>query len=279
MKTLLKPIAVAVLAFAAVGAALAQTTPRIDPGSVTGNGHFFFSVWDGNSSYLRGTSLPMDTFLAGVAAPGLYSFSLAADPLFLDWLRGTATTPAANFSNIEWGATAIDVAGARRQFETQQQGAASPTRIDDANIRGYLGNIMNWVNWNNDDLPGLSPTSSIVVGSADRRYGGRITHYGRNTNNAMGFFRHGTELNNSIETGLNLLRVDARSTGVALATYTLQNDGGAAFPLRVWIDFDSASPTFGQFNVAAVPEPETYAMLLAGLGLMGAIAARRRQRG
>ena len=30
-------------------------------------------------------------------------------------------------------------------------------------------------------------------------------------------------------------------------------------------------------QVAAVPEPETYAMLMAGLGLMGAVARRRRQ--
>lgn len=30
-------------------------------------------------------------------------------------------------------------------------------------------------------------------------------------------------------------------------------------------------------TVSAVPEPETYAMLLAGLGLMGAVARRRRQ--
>jgi hypothetical protein len=29
-------------------------------------------------------------------------------------------------------------------------------------------------------------------------------------------------------------------------------------------------------QVAAVPEPETYAMLLAGLGLVGAIARRRK---
>jgi hypothetical protein len=35
---------------------------------------------------------------------------------------------------------------------------------------------------------------------------------------------------------------------------------------------------FLQSNVAAVPEPETYAMLLAGLGLIGAIARRRSQR-
>ena len=30
-------------------------------------------------------------------------------------------------------------------------------------------------------------------------------------------------------------------------------------------------------NVAAIPEPEIYAMLAAGLGLMGFVARRRRQ--
>ncbi|MCB2004741.1 MAG: PEP-CTERM sorting domain-containing protein [Rhodoferax sp.] len=34
----------------------------------------------------------------------------------------------------------------------------------------------------------------------------------------------------------------------------------------------------GQFILAAVPEPETYAMLLAGLGVIGSIARRRRAR-
>jgi hypothetical protein len=34
----------------------------------------------------------------------------------------------------------------------------------------------------------------------------------------------------------------------------------------------------GQFILAAVPEPETYAMLLAGLGIVGAVARRRRAR-
>lgn len=33
----------------------------------------------------------------------------------------------------------------------------------------------------------------------------------------------------------------------------------------------------GGVSVTAVPEPETYAMLLAGLGVMGAIARRRKQ--
>ena len=35
----------------------------------------------------------------------------------------------------------------------------------------------------------------------------------------------------------------------------------------------------GYFTVTAVPEPETYAMMLAGLGAIGFVAARRRNRG
>jgi len=41
----------------------------------------------------------------------------------------------------------------------------------------------------------------------------------------------------------------------------------------------SNDPMYHQFDniyVTAVPEPESYAMLLAGIGLMGVIARRRR---
>ena len=46
---------------------------------------------------------------------------------------------------------------------------------------------------------------------------------------------------------------------------------------------NSGNPTglrveFGNSSVVAVPEPETYAMLLAGLGLMGTIARRRKNK-
>jgi hypothetical protein len=44
------------------------------------------------------------------------------------------------------------------------------------------------------------------------------------------------------------------------------------------LNFDSTS-TWGSFQaVTAVPEPETYAMMLAGLGLMGAVARRRKSK-
>ncbi|QHJ01541.1 PEP-CTERM sorting domain-containing protein [Xylophilus rhododendri] len=43
---------------------------------------------------------------------------------------------------------------------------------------------------------------------------------------------------------------------------------------------DNAGSTLDVRNlvVAAVPEPESYAMLLAGLGCVGSIATRRRKR-
>lgn len=54
------------------------------------------------------------------------------------------------------------------------------------------------------------------------------------------------------------------TTAFTTVTFTTSNSGDG-------IAFDSMS-----FGVAAVPEPETYAMLLAGLGVMGAVARRRR---
>ncbi len=50
-------------------------------------------------------------------------------------------------------------------------------------------------------------------------------------------------------------------------TYTLKVSGSVAG--------GGTGGAIAQYSVTAVPEPETYAMLLAGLGVMGAIARRR----
>ncbi|MDO9197684.1 FxDxF family PEP-CTERM protein [Rhodoferax sp.] len=54
-------------------------------------------------------------------------------------------------------------------------------------------------------------------------------------------------------------------SNLAAGTYSLRTDG-----LVGGTNFIGA-----QFTVTAVPEPETFAMLLAGLGLVGALARRR----
>jgi hypothetical protein len=55
--------------------------------------------------------------------------------------------------------------------------------------------------------------------------------------------------------------------------------GSAPVTLSISGTKSGTAPSFysGGISVTAVPEPETYAMLLAGLGVMGAIARRRKQ--
>jgi predicted acyltransferase (DUF342 family) len=66
-----------------------------------------------------------------------------------------------------------------------------------------------------------------------------------------------------------------------IITGALYADGSITTGTGVQFTFDLASNLPGQFpvvsSVSAVPEPEIYAMLAAGLGLMGFFARRRRQ--
>lgn len=89
-----------------------------------------------------------------------------------------------------------------------------------------------------------------------------------------------------------------RSLQSVIAIYDVTNPTAATF-LDFIVDADSLSPeglsafeydgklllavanevsgTTSMFSISAVPEPETYAMLLAGLGMIG-LAAKRRMR-
>ena len=78
--------------------------------------------------------------------------------------------------------------------------------------------------------------------------------------------------------------------GTSIATYTVSDD--EPFSLRQiaftptssgFYEFtihnrggDNAGALFDNFQISSVPEPETWAMLLAGLGIMSATAKRRR---
>lgn len=99
--------------------------------------------------------------------------------------------------------------------------------------------------------------------------------------------------------GLALIMGLAMASQAQAHTFVPDDDYAAGFAQRVlaashqmaWAAFDRQFLRLAHFNpgggedachhggVGPIPEPETYAMMLAGLGLMGAIARRRKNGG
>lgn len=90
-----------------------------------------------------------------------------------------------------------------------------------------------------------------------------------------------TNFNSSTLTGFTL--DSPPSSGPRDLNFTGSLDQGlaanAAFSLSPFDPGAGNTATFTLTQVATIPEPETYAMLLAGLGLMGAMVKRRNSKG
>jgi len=103
-----------------------------------------------------------------------------------------------------------------------------------------------------------------VGGQGKWAYNDRVLHAGWNSGGITpGWTDH---------TSIGLIGTNMTVHGKSYAYVIGYNDSaGNSTALGDWDDF-----VIG-VNVAAIPEPETYAMLLAGLGLMGFVARRRKQ--
>jgi hypothetical protein len=75
-----------------------------------------------------------------------------------------------------------------------------------------------------------------------------------------------------------LLQSSTSTDGNSLSLNYDQPLSGASFITVTGISNGTAGAIYAGAVAAAVPEPETYAMLLAGLGLMGAVVRRRSNR-
>lgn len=254
------------LAIAAVMAVSgAANAAAIDNGAA-GNGGLMLNVWDASNSYTLNLTdaahpnITIDGFQT-IVGTGLVDLTWNADALFTSFLS------TANLASLQWNVVAGEGMGARRMLDTFTSPSPSSTKTNDV-IRTAVGGLLTATNNVNVALTGSTNSAVFALGTAG--YAGKL---GNNAGGLLNFNNAGTVANNTFASGLNFMRIDALATGVLKSTYTTY--AVATSDVKVYLDSANALHIAA---VAAVPEPETYAMLMAGLGLMGAIARRRNKK-
>lgn len=145
------------------------------------------------------------------------------------------------------------------------------------------------------------PTSTLGYGASDdesdfwlttnnRRDSITFDQFSRNIAGAGGFF-FGSDLF-GFSTPADSITITATDSTGATLTYTISDPGLSSFvgfvssahitSLSVNVgDQPGVWPTVNDLHlsVAAVPEPETYGMMLGGLGILGFLARRRQRQG
>lgn len=235
--------------------------------ATNGNGELVFSVWDATegseSSYSRDLGVDLTSFLSGTTAGS--SWDYAADATFTSWYNSLTATAQ---SGLQWNIMAGDASGARRGITTAVvDGLVASTSFTQAQARAAMTPLDTVISGLNAAMPGnlvADNLSTVIEGSATTGYAGY-------TGSNWGGWFNLSSTAAGIGDSLNLYSFTAASFG---------NAAIAAPITQLAFDGTSYKATFTSNGlsiaaVSAVPEADSWAMLLAGLGLMGFIARRR----
>jgi PEP-CTERM motif len=255
MKLKLIALAVAALVSGAANAA-------IDNG-VAGNGNVIFTAWDTTSSYTLNTGYTVDSFNAAVTAGINYSFS---DALLTSWLSTAAV-------DAKWTMIGLDFKTPFRTVTTSDGSNAGTMNSSTAKSVGTANSL-----FINDGLNLGGPFSTVGVIDAvslagTASYTGLSSLAFGESGYVLNFNSNGTLANNTAATGLSVINIG--SSGALTSTFSVYTPfASSGAPVTAWV---AADKSFNIGSVTAVPEPESLAMLLAGMGVVGTMAARRRR--
>ena len=206
------------------------------------------------------TGVTMDGLAALVSNGGAgYSFT---DSALTNWLA------TANTATVAWTIFANDQFGAQRGLTTTN-GSNGTTTLTNGLARAANGNNSAWIDLNLNlaafNTAGVTEqvaanTSAAYIGASSLALG--QTGYGYNFNS------NGSLANSDYAAGMNVISINTPNATTAKSTYAVVGTPVAA---HAWM----AGNTFNIGTVAAVPEADSLAMLLAGMGLVGSIARRR----
>lgn len=263
--------------FAAVAVALAAPAFATIANGDSGNGELFLVVQDSTSkvSFTYDLGIDMNTFLvSGQADTGRsLPFNIAADANWTTF-QGLST------GNKKWSVMAIDSSGGQlgtrvittvfndpnkttAQIETLMK-TSTNTKLNSGAANVSAGKFFNAVN-----VTGTHRTAtngSSVNAEADGfSYFGKTGGLTDKLNNNLTFFT-----SNALGASSNFYLLNASSA--APGGFISINDFANQKNVGMW-SFDGISLNY---NLAAVPEAETYALMLAGLGAVGFLVRRRR---
>lgn len=256
MKARFKAIALAaVLAVTGGANAAVVTGPGID------NGELFFVAYDPTNllTYSFDLGIGFQSFAPNSAST---SFSLAGFSTFLDQVGS------ANLAGVRWGVFGID-GSSPTGLLTTQNGSSTSNQVGITRISNITGAVSSFFAIHNAQGTHATTANGWTIhttaaggGGTDLGYGGRLVGSGNNFNTNSPFVVTGA-LSNSLSF--------QRFTNPGTVTSTRTTFAGVAGPSSFRVNGTNLVFT------APVPEPSTYALMLAGLGTLGFMARRRRQ--
>lgn len=286
----IKSLAVAVTLAVAAGSVHA----KIATGQ-SGNGELFLSVWDqvGAKSYVRDLGITMNDFgtlnapTQTAAAPGSFvnyvdsnagsSKSWATDTT---WATFTAGKTAAEINSFVWDVYAMDGVGTTAAHTKRY------LTTTNADVLAFATTPL--TQQSNGQLDSFSITNGYL-NAINSDPDGQSVSLGDDTANGSGIFLSGSfaymgDAAKAASWGGKAAFSTAANVGTSLDFYYGTRSGGTSTQEALFYKYGNASgdATFLLANdgslayqVAAVPEAETWAMFGAGLLMVGAIARRR----
>lgn len=171
---------------------------------------------------------------------------------------------AANAATTQWGVISGDKAAPQYLFTTMN--VANPTLIARGAFNTLLGNVDTYISTANGFGNHQTVANGAGVATSGAGYAGAPAMYGTSGKIANSF----GDATASLDSNMNVWLFTSPTNG-GLGSIT----GGQYATAAGFNPYFNLSANGELSYVAAVPEADTWAMLLAGLGLMGFIARRR----